>query len=383
MLNSWRKTLSEHPVATIIEHFANLTEPRRYNKRHLLMDIIVIAICAVISGADDWPAVEEFGKDKQAWFEQFLELPHGIPSWDTFKRVFAALDAEEFQNCFITWIKAVYEITQGQVVAIDGKMLRRSHDKTIGKGAIHMVSAWATKNSLVLGQVKVDDKSNEITAIPQLLDLLDIAGCIVTIDAMGCQKKISKKIIGQDADYVLALKKNQGNLYDDVQELFNYAEEKEFVDCDYHKTVEKSHGRIDIRECWTISSPEYMFYVRNRSDWANLRTIVMVKRERRLGGKIETEVKYYISSLMSSAQHILDVVRGHWGIENQLHWVLDIAFREDESRLRKGNGAQNFAVLRHIAFNLLKQERTCKRGIKTKRLKAGWNLDYLSKVLAG
>lgn len=347
------------------------------------MDIVVIAICAVICGADDWEAVEEFGKAKQDWFEQFLELPHGIPSHDTFRRVFAMLDAEQFQSCFIDWIRAVYKITQGQVVPIDGKKLRRSHDKTIGQAAIHMVSAWALENRLVLGQVKVNDKSNEITAIPQLLDLLEIDGCIVTIDAMGCQKEITKKIIGQGADYVLALKENQSGLYSDVQELFDYAEETAFADCDYHKTVDKNHGRIEIRECWTISSLEYMAYLRNLSDWANLRTIVMVKRERRLGLKIETEVKYYISSLMSSAQHILNAIRGHWGIENQLHWVLDIAFREDDCRLRKGNGAQNFAVLRHIALNLLKQESTCQCGIKTKRLKAGWNLDYLSKVLAG
>ena len=310
-------------------------------------------------------------------------MPHGIPSHDTFRRVFAVLDAEQFRTRFVEWMKAVHEKTERQIVPIDGKTLRRSHDKALGKKAIHMVSAWAVENQLVLGQVKVDDKSNEITAIPQLLDLLEIAGCIVTIDAMGCQKEISKKIIGKDADYALALKENQGGLYEDVQELFSYAEETGFADCDYHKTVEKGHGRIEIRECWTISSAEYMPYLRNLSDWANLRTIVMVKRERRLGIKVEIEVKYYISSLLSSAQHILSVIRGHWGIENQLHWVLDIAFREDECRLRKGNGAQNFAVLRHIALNLLKQESTCKRGLKTKRLKAGWNLDYLSKVLAG
>ena len=375
--------MSQHPAATIVENFADLQDTRRYNKRHLLMDIVYIAICAVICGADDWEAVEEFGKDKQDWFERFLELPHGIPSHDTFRRVFAALDAEQFRTHFVEWMKAVHEKTDGQIVPIDGKMLRRSHDRTLGKKAIHMVSAWAVENQLVLGQVKVDDKSNEITAIPQLLDLLEIAGCIVTIDAMGCQKEISSKIISKDADYALALKENQGGLYEDVQELFSYAEETEFADCDYHKTVEKAHGRIDIRECWTISSPEYMPYLRNLSDWANLRTIVMIKRERRLGLKVEIETKYYISSLLSNAQHILSVIRGHWGIENQLHWVLDIAFREDECRLRKGNGAQNFAILRHIALNLLKQESTCKRGIKTKRLKAGWNLDYLSKVLAG
>lgn len=375
--------MAEDTTACIIEHFSGLDDPRRYNRRHQLIDIIVLAVSAVICGADDWPAVEEYGKAKQKWFERFLDLPHGIPTQDTFRRVFAALDAEQFQSHFMEWIKAVYQVTEGQVVPIDGKQLRRSHDRSAGKKAIHMVSAWAAKNSLVLGQVKVDDKSNEITAIPQLLDLLEIAGCIVTIDAMGCQKAITHKIIARGADYVLALKGNQSGLHDDVIELFTYAKETEFVDCDYHKTVEKNHGRIEIRECWTTSNSEYMVYLRDRSAWANLYTIVMVKRVRRLGTKTETETQYYITSIVGSARHILSAIRAHWSIENQLHWVLDIAFREDESRLRKGNGAQNFGLLRHIALNLLKQESTCKRGIKTKRLKAGWDMDYLAKVLVG
>ncbi len=345
--------------------------------------MVVIAICAVICGADDWPGVEEFGQSKQEWFADFLELPHGIPTQHTFRHVFAVLDAEQFQECFLGWIKAAYEITDGQIVAIDGKKLRRSHDKRLGKQAIHMVSAWAVVNHLVLGQVKVDAKSNEITAIPELLAVLEIAGCIVTIDAMGCQKKICKRIVDKKADYALALKENQGGLYADVQELFRYAAETNFADCDYHKTMEKNHGRIEIRECWTISSPEYLVYLRDLPKWTNLHTIVMVKRERRLGNKVEMEVKYYITSLIASAQRLLEVVRGHWSIENQVHWVLDIAFREDDSRLRKGNGAQNFAVLRHIALNLLKQEQTVKCGIKNKRLKAGWDQNYLLKLLAG
>ena len=375
--------MSQTATATIIEHFLKLDDPRRYNKSHLLIDIVVIAICAVICGADDWPAVEEFGEAKQEWFEQFLKLPHGIPSDDTFRRVFAVLDAEQFQSCFITWIRTVFEVTQGQVVPIDGKKLRRSHDKSIGKDAIHMVSAWALENHLVLGQVKVDDKSNEITAIPQLLDVLEIAGCIVTIDAMGCQKKITQKVKDKNADYTIAVKANQKGLLEDITGLFDRARETQFANCDYCKTEEKGHGRFEIRECWTISNPEDLKQIRSLSDWTGLRTVVMVRRERHIGCKIETEIKYYISSLVSSARHILDIIRGHWGIENQLHWVLDIAFREDDCRLRKGNGAQNFALLRHIALNLLKQESTCKRGIKTKRLKAGWDMDYLSKVLAG
>jgi predicted transposase YbfD/YdcC len=375
--------MQQTPVATITEHFSKLDDPRRYNKRHLLLDIIVIAICAAICGADNWVEVENFGNAKQDWFKQFLKLPHGIPSHNTFGRVFAFLDTEQFQACFVEWIQAVNEVTQGQIVAIDGKKLRRSHDRTIGKNAIHMVSAWASENRLVLGQIKVDDKSNEIPAIPQLLDMLEISGCIVTIDAMGCQKEIAKKVIDGNADYMLAVKGNQGNLYEDVKGLFDYARETAFVDCDYYRTEDNGHGRIEFRECWTISDPEYLGRIRNLSDWKDLQTIVMVKSERRIGEKRTSEVRHYISSLDGDAKQALKAVREHWGIENKVHWVLDIAFREDDSRIRKGNGAQNFAVLRHIALNLLKQEKTAKCGTKAKRLKAGWDRNYLLKVLAG
>jgi len=376
--------MQQNPTATITEHFSELGDPRRYNKRHLLDDIIVIAICAAICGADDWPAVEEFGRAKRRWLKTFLKLPHGIPSHDTFGRVFGLLNPEQFRRGFIQWVRAVNKIVGGQIVPIDGKKLRRSHDRTLGKNAIHMVSAWASENSVVLGQIKVDDKSNEITAIPQLLDLLEISGCIVTIDAMGCQKDIAKKIVVEkSADYVLALKGNQGNLFEDVKGLFECAQERELADFDYHRTEEKGHGRIEIRECWTLSAPEYLARIQNWADWQGLRTVIMVCSERCVDDKKSKEARYYISSLGGDAKQALKAVRGHWGIENVVHWILDIAFREDESRIRKENGAQNFAILRHIALNLLKQEKTAKCGTKTKRLKAGWDEDYLLKVLSG
>lgn len=376
--------MEQNPAATITEHFSELEDPRRYNRRHLLHDIIVIAICAAICGADDWVAVADFGRAKQSWFEEFLELPHGIPSHDTFGDVFKLLDPEQFRRFFIQWVQAVNETTGGQVVPIDGKKLRRSHDKTLGKNAIHMVSAWASENHVVLGQIKVDDKSNEITAIPQLLDLLEISGCIVTIDAMGCQKEIARKIVKEkDADYVLALKGNQGGLFEDVKSLFERAQKIGFANCKYHRTEEKGHGRLEVRECWTLSDPEYLASIRSLADWSDLQTIIMVKSERLVNDKRSEERRYYIASLSGDAEQASRAVRGHWGIENKVHWVLDIAFREDECRIRKGNGAQNFAVLRHIALNLLKQEKTAKCGIKNKRLKAGWNESYLLRVLSG
>jgi predicted transposase YbfD/YdcC len=380
-------TMEPKPAIAISEHFAELEDPRvDRTKLHLLLDIIIIAICAVICGADDWVEIEEFGKAKLKWFRTFLKLPNGIPSHDTFGRVFACLDPEQFQRCFLSWVQAVSHVTERQIVAVDGKTLRCSHDSTLGKAAIQMVSAWASANRLVLGQLKVDEQSNEITAIPELLKVLVLKGCIVTIDAIGCQTEIAKLIVEQGADYVLALKGNQGNLHSDVQDLFAYAQEMDFKDIahDYHETVNGGHGRIEIRQYWTISAPDFLKYLDPDGAWAGLQSIGMVKAERRVGDKISHETRYYISSLPGDdAVEFSQAVRGHWGIENCVHWVLDIAFREDDSRIRKGNGPQNFAVLRRIALNLLRREKTAKCGVKARRLKAGWSEDYLRKVLAG
>ena len=378
--------MSESPVASLEQHFGSLEDPRvDRTKLHELLDILVIAICAAICGADGWVDVELFGNAKLNWLCQFLTLPNGIPSHDTFGRVFARLDPEQFEICFLNWVQAVFQVTQGQVVPIDGKRLRRSRDGSLGKAAIEMVSAWAAANHLTLGQCKVDEQSNEITAIPELLQVLELSGCIVTIDAIGCQTEIAQAIRAKEADYVLALKENQGTLYRDVAELFTDARQVDFqgVEYDYHQTVNKGHGRIEIRRFWTISDPDFITYVDPKDKWLDLACIGMVEAERRIGDETSRETRYYISSLSGEAVAFAEAVRGHWSIENSCHWILDIAFREDECRVRKANGAQNFAVLRRIALNLLKQEHTAKCGIKAKRLKAGWDEAYLLKVLAG
>jgi predicted transposase YbfD/YdcC len=371
-------------VTSLPEHFARVNDPRvDRTKRHLLIDILVIAICAVICGADDWVAVAAFGRAKQGWFKTFLRLPNGIPSHDTFGRVFARLDPQQFQQAFMAWIQAVSDLTHGQIIAIDGKKLRCSHDQRLGQQAIVMVSAWATANRLVLGQVKTDAQSNEITAIPELLRVLALEGCIVTVDALGCPTDMAAAIVAQGGDYLLAVKENQKLLYQDLHDLFHEAQEAEFRETvfDFARTVNKGHGRLEIRRCWTIADPDFLDYIRDGRLWPNLRTLVMIESERRVGCKISRDIRYFIASIENDATLALRAVRGHWGIENELHWVLDIAFREDECRVRKDHGPQNFAVLRHIAFNLLKQDTTVKLGTKNKRLQAAWDEHYLLTLL--
>lgn len=364
----------------ILDHYNNLTDPRKDNKQHLLVDIIAITICASICSAESWEDIATFGTAKQDWFRKFLELPHGIPSKDTFRRVFAALDPEEFNQCFFEWVALVNPNIKNEFINIDGKTLRRSHDSRLGKSAIHMVSAWANKAGLTLGQVKTDEKSNEITAIPELLEMLVIKGCIITIDAMGTQKAIAKKIIEKEADYTLALKGNQGSLHEDVKYYFSNTSDEELSQppFSYHKTIQKDHGRIEQREYWVTDDIDWLPM---KSEWDNLQTICMMKSKRTIKDKTTSETWYFISSLPADAKTAGEVIRSHWGIENSLHWTLDMAFREDESRKRTEHSAENFAILRHITLNLLKQEKTCKRSIAGKRLLAGWDVSYLEKVL--
>jgi predicted transposase YbfD/YdcC len=376
--------MPKKPLEAIEEHFSKVSDPRKdRTKDHKLIDIIAIAICAVICGAEGWTDIELFGNSKLHWLATFLELPNGIPSHDTFGRVFSLIDAQQFQLAFYEWVWAVNDILQGQVINIDGKCLRGSDDKRLGKRAIYMVSAWSVENEIVLGQRKVDEKSNEITAIPELLKMLSISGCIVTIDAMGTQTNIAKTIVEANADYVLSVKENQGHLFEDISVLFavDQAQNFKYASFEYKKTVNKGHGRIDVRECWSTSNPEYLNLIRGLENWAGLQSIIMVACTRIIGDKETKYVRYYISSLLSNAEQILQAVRKHWSIENKLHWVLDVALNEDRSRVRKDQAPENFAVLRHIALNLLKQEKTAKGGIHAKQFLAALNEDYLLKIL--
>lgn len=360
-------------------HFAALPDPRvDRTKRHALLDIVTIAVCAIICGADSWADVERFGQAKLPWLRTFLTLPHGIPSHDTFGRVFAALDPAAFEQCFLGWVQTLITRTAGTVVAIDGKTVRRSHDRAANREALHLVSAWATANGVVLGQVATDDRANEITAIPALLEVLALTGAIVTIDAMGCQREIARTILERGADYVLALKDNQPTLHELVADHFTLTAGQDPLG---HQTITKNHGRLEIRTCHATDDPAILAWLDPDGAWPGLRSIAAVEGERRIGETISVERRYYLSSLPADPKRIGEAVRDHWGIENGLHWVLDMAFREDESRVRQGAAAENLAVLRHMALNLLRRETTAKVGIKAKRLMCGWDEGYLTKVL--
>lgn len=381
--------MAARPRTSVAEHFATLTDPRRdHLQEHRLVDIITIALCGVICGADGWVAIETFGREKEAWLRTFLELPGGIPSHDTFGRVFARVNPDEFRRCFVTWVRAGGGEPAEQVVAIDGKTLRRSHDRHAGKEALQLVSAWATESGLVLGQVATDAKSNEITAIPTLLRLLDLEGATVTIDAMGCQTAIAAQVVEQRADYVLALKDNQPTLHDRVRRAFADADAASGTtlplgDLPADTTTDAGHGRIEQRRCRAIGDPAYLTYIDPEHAWPQLRSVVCLESTRRIGAAVSSEARHYLSSLPADPAVLAQTIRRHWGIENRLHWVLDVTFHEDDSRVRVGRAPENLAILRHLALNLLRQERSTSGSVATKRFRAALNHHYLRSILGG
>lgn len=368
-----------------VRFFENIEDPRREteNLRHNLLDVIVIAVAGMICGADDWVAISMFGHAKQKWFETFLPLPNGIPSHDTFGRIFARLDPEQFRAAFGAAIAALAGETRIKAIAVDGKTARGSHDRSSGRAALHMVSAWAAENECVLGQIATDEKSNEITAIPLLLRALDLKGAIVTIDAMGCQKEIAEQIVDQGGHYILAVKANQATLHDDAAHFFEsslVARGKPSAPWTSWSVEEETHGRTEVRRYHVSKNVDDL---RTASDWKRLKAVGVVEYERSEGGRVSVERRYYILSRKLSPKELAQHVRSHWGIENKLHWVLDMAFREDDSRARVGNAQENLVMLRHLTLNLLRDDKTKKVGIKNKRLGAGWDHVYLLQLLEG
>ena len=356
--------------------FSQIDDPRSdINKLHKLEDILLIGIISVICAADTWKNMETYAKAKEEFLRTFLDLPKGIPSDDTFNRVFSSIDSEQFETCFVDWVSRLANLTDGEIIPIDGKTIRgaKSNGK---KSPFHMVSAWASNNNLVLGQVKVSEKSNEITAIPKLLELITVKGCTVTIDAMGCQQDIARKIIKEEANYILAVKENQKQLHQDIKDEFRFAKN---IQIDLSEELD--HGRIETRKCSVITDFKF---IENTEEWAGLKSIIKIDsiREFKNSDKpTETATRYYISSLLTQEKDFQRAIRLHWGIENKLHWVLDVAFSEDASRKRAGNASQNFSILSKVALNLLKNETSEKQGIKGKRLKAAYDQSYLLKVL--
>jgi predicted transposase YbfD/YdcC len=366
-----------------IEHFKpflSIQDPRLERKKlHRLFDILVITICAVLCNVDDWEHIAEFGEANEDWFRGFLELKNGIPSHDTFGRVFSLLNPEEFERCFIEWMKLLYKVSEGEIVAIDGKSLRGTYQKELRKVAVHMVSAYATQNGLVLGQVKTSEKSNEITAIPKLLKLLNLEDCIVTIDAAGCQKTIVTEIVEQKADYVLSLKGNQGTLHEDVKLYLDTESKKSnsHIACDTYETIEKEHGRIDTRRYWIT---EHIDWLETKEEWKGLKSLGFVESERLIDNITTKERRYFICSIEADAKKFCRAVRKHWYVENKLHWVLDVTFNEDGHQVKNSRAAQNLSMMRRLALNAVKQDKS-KGSLKTKMLRAGWNKKFLVKLL--
>jgi predicted transposase YbfD/YdcC len=374
------------PHTSFLAFFDEIDDPRiDRTKRHDLVDILFLCVCAVLCGADDCVAIADFAKGREDWLRQFVPFDGGAPSHDTISRVLSLLDPKQFTECFIRWVAAIQEKTDGQIIAIDGKSVRRSFDTASGKAAIHMVSAWGSKNSLALGQVKTDDKSNEITAIPKLLQMLDIRGCTITLDAMGTQRAIARQITEQGGYYVMALKRNQSDLFGDVETFFDRAQKNRFMDLqadpishDTYQTVDANHGRIETRRCWCTDRLEDII---TASAWTGLRSIALIESERRHNGQTSTERRFYISSLPADARTLLGAIRTHWGIENSLHWVLDVTFQEDQMRTRKDNGPELRAMLNHVAVNICKTNTTRKASIRRKRNMAAWEPDFLTELI--